>query len=35
MKLSHIDTICHICNNPDYEEKNQIVYCGLCNITVH
>ena len=29
------DVVCQICNSGEVEDKNQIVYCSLCNITVH
>ena len=34
-KLTHNDMICYICNNPDYNDKNQIVFCSTCNVSVH
>lgn len=33
--LTHSEMICHICSSPDYEEDNQIVFCSICNISVH
>lgn len=29
------DIICQICNSGDNDDKNLIVYCSLCNISVH
>jgi len=29
------DTVCQICNDGDYEDKNMIVFCAKCNISVH
>ncbi len=34
-KLNHEDIICYICNSPEYFDKNQIVFCSLCNLSVH
>ena len=34
-KLNHSDMICYVCNNPDYSDINQIVFCSICNISVH
>lgn len=33
--LTHSEMICHICSSPDYEEDNQIVFCSICNISLH
>ena len=29
------DELCAICNNGDYEDEDQIVFCEICNIPVH
>jgi hypothetical protein len=29
------DYVCQVCNDGDYMDNNQIVFCGRCNISVH
>ena len=29
------DIVCQVCNSGDYNEKNLIVYCSLCNVSTH
>lgn len=29
------DIVCYICNDGDYEDNDLIVYCSLCQMTVH
>lgn len=29
------DVVCQICNSGENDDENHIVYCSLCNITVH
>lgn len=39
MKQRHLvnteDDYCYVCGGEDTEDKNKIVYCEGCNITVH
>ena len=34
-KFSPSEIFCFICNDPDYSENNNIVFCAKCNISVH
>lgn len=29
------DIVCQVCNSGDYNEKNLIVYCSMCNVSTH
>lgn len=33
--LKHDDIVCQVCNSGDYNEKNLIVYCSMCNVSTH